>query len=106
MDSKVAIAVAFIALVGTIAVAVFGYFATRRQADAHMVQIAVSILASEPAPHIKPAREWAIALIDEYSDVDLTEAQKATLLNYRLEIAGIASGVGRASSGTVTLDPP
>ena len=53
-----------------------------RQIDAQFIQIAVGILQSEIKENNeqdKKLRQWAIRIIDKYSDVDLEEKEKEAL---------------------------
>ncbi len=60
------------------------YLNTNRQMDVKMVEIAVGILSREPTDAIAPAREWAVDVINHYSDaVRLTPAARSALIQNR-----------------------
>lgn len=79
------------AIIGGSAVALFGYLGTSREMDVKMVEIAVGILAREPTPPIRPAREWAVDIINEYSNVSLSPQARAALLENQIDAAGFAA---------------
>jgi hypothetical protein len=67
--------------------ALFGYAAADREASVKMIEVAVGILAAKPEGNIKPARKWAVDIINHYSDVKLPEDVKAALLDNPLPVA-------------------
>lgn len=54
------------------------------------VEIAVRVLEQKPVPETVAIREWAINVMDEYSDVKIDEKMKEALRNYPIfgEIVG------------------
>jgi hypothetical protein len=74
---------AMIGLFGGLAIALPTYWGNNRQMDVKMVEIAVGILSAEPKDNITPAREWAVEVIDHYSEVKLAADVKTSLIKFR-----------------------
>jgi hypothetical protein len=93
-----AVSAVIVALATGIVGAVLGYQSKNREMDVKMVEIAVGILSQEPKEGIAPAREWAVDVINGYSDVKVTPEARAALVKYR---AVLPSGgwSGSTSSG-------
>lgn len=72
------------AIIGGSVVALLNYMGTNRQMDVKMVEIAVGILAKEPTYPIQPAREWAVDVINQFSQIPLSEPARAALLEHQL----------------------
>jgi lysozyme len=72
-------------LISSIVIPVLGFtYASRdkeREVSKGFVEIATKILESKPTEENKPLREWAVALINNYSDVKLPEATKRALIS-------------------------
>jgi GH24 family phage-related lysozyme (muramidase) len=68
------------------------------------VQLAVSILKEEPNPNTENLRKWAIAVVNNYSDVDLSEEAQQELQKERIGVTDIASEFDSLSL-KVTTDP-
>src|SRR4051812_35568454 len=80
-----AIIVAGIALLGTMAQALYTYTARSRELDIELVKIGISILRADPKEtQTAGAREWAIRVIERYSRQDFTEKAKRELLENQL----------------------
>jgi hypothetical protein len=61
--------------------------ATERQMQGRFVEVAVTILQSSPTQDNEGIRSWALEIIDRYSGIPLTPAQKEDLRE-RVQIAG------------------
>lgn len=60
-----------------------GYWGQSRAMEVKMVEIAVGILRAEPEANIRPAREWAVDVISEYSEVPMSKAAREALLSHQ-----------------------
>jgi len=81
------------ALVGGLIVAGGNYLVTKREAEVKMIEIAVGILAAKPDESIKPARAWAVDVLDRYSrDVRLSDEVKRALLDHPLPVRPVGVG--------------
>jgi GH25 family lysozyme M1 (1,4-beta-N-acetylmuramidase) len=72
------------------------YYTSRdkeREVSKGFVEIATKILSDKPTDDNKPLREWAIALIDNYSSVTLSDEARKALLNKQPIFEG-SGGVG------------
>ncbi|MEG6507732.1 hypothetical protein V6C03_01995 [Methyloligella sp. 2.7D] len=83
---------ALIAAIVSAVVTVGGWFVTYwtqdRALQVKMVEIAVGILRAEPKENIRPAREWAVDVISEYSYVPLKPEVQRALLEHRVDVGG------------------
>lgn len=70
-----------IAIAVPIAAGVFGYCNTKAATAPVYVGMAVELLQSPPADATQPLRSWAIELLKEHSNVELTDEQQRALLN-------------------------
>lgn len=67
----------------------------KSQLSQKYIEIAVSILNSNPLPKTKPLRVWAIDTLNKYSAIKLTDVQKKVLIDKQPFSAGVSlSGVG------------
>ena len=95
-------------VVGGTVVVLGDYLVTKREADVKMIEIAVGILAAKPDQNIKPARAWAVDVLDHYStDVKLTDEVKAALLDNPLPVRTFRTlwGSGVFGEGTLGASP-
>jgi hypothetical protein len=73
------------------------------------VELAVSILRTEPKPETKLLREWAVGLLDDQAPVKLSLDAKKQMLEQPL-LGGVLSGNvtldGITASGTIHGSPP
>lgn len=76
-----AIAAASIPLVVAYIVQSYTAAVKERDRNAQYVEIAVGILSESPNDDNKPLREWAVSVINRYSDVPFTERQTQLLIN-------------------------
>ena len=81
MAAPAAIAALAAVIVGLLS-ALVNYWAASRTFDAKMVEIGVSILATDPGKtDVVPAREWAIGLVEDHSGRRFTDEDRAKLLH-------------------------
>ena len=74
--------VAGIALIGTLATGFYTYANRNRELDIRLVEIGIGILRADPKEtNLKAARGWAVKVIEDYSKVNFSEADRATLLD-------------------------
>jgi|ERR1044072_1599157 hypothetical protein len=79
------IIVAGIALLGTLATALYTYTARNRELDIELVKIGIGILRADPKEtQTASAREWAVRLIERHSGQAFSEKAKAELLENQL----------------------
>jgi hypothetical protein len=82
----------------------------RRIIEAKMIEVAVGVLAQEPENGTQPAREWAVDIIERYSDVPLNSAARRALIEHRaldsrtITLFGTGTGTGGAE-GQLTVEP-
>jgi hypothetical protein len=79
------------ALLGGIVGSVLTYWSANREMDVKMVEIALGILAKSPTDPVKPAREWAVDVINQYSAVKLSPQARDAFLENQIEIGGMPS---------------
>jgi hypothetical protein len=95
VERYVALVVAFIALAGTIAAALFqaqanryiadmNYRAAERSSDIKMIEIAVGILRSPVSDDLAQIRPWAMDIIDAGSARKFTKEERSALLKKAL----------------------
>lgn len=81
-----------------------------RQTDVQFVNMAIAILAEEVTdqPKQTPLREWAIAIINEHSNVEISGQARAVLLEeaWALEWQATRRKVERAVSEWRAAKPP
>jgi hypothetical protein len=69
-----------------LALAVIGHFYTEatkaKERETHFVDLAVNILSQKPTSETKSTREWAIRVIDRYSEVKFTTEEKTALAEH------------------------
>jgi hypothetical protein len=83
------ISAAGLALIGSIASGFYAFKNRNRELDIKLVEIGIGILRADPKEtQVKAARGWAVQVIENYSHVKFSEADKATLLNKPLAYRG------------------
>ena len=66
------------------------------------VELAVSVLRSDPTPESRALREWAVGLLDNQAPVKLSESAQKQLLEHAIPISGILSGNINLDDATVS----
>jgi hypothetical protein len=69
------------ALGGALIGSLYQHASRERELDIKMVEIAVNILRAKPEPSVQPVREWAVAVMDKYSGLKLSDDARRVLLN-------------------------
>jgi lysozyme len=79
------IALGLAGIISSVLIPLIGFYYTSRDKEREVskgfVEIATKILSDKPTDDNKPLREWAIALIDNYSAVRLPDDARSALLN-------------------------
>jgi hypothetical protein len=86
------IAVALVALGGTVITALYTYTSRNRKLDIALVKIGISILRADPREsQTQGAREWAIEVIEINSRLKFSAAARAELLQNKLGLPRTAA---------------
>ena len=64
-----------------------------KEIDLKYVQLAVGILQSEPTKDSQYLRNWAVDIVNIYSEIDLNEGTKNELLQKRLIVVPVSDGM-------------
>lgn len=97
------IAVAGIALIGSVVSAFYTYANRNRELDIKLVEIGIGILRADPTgTNLTPARAWAIQIIEENSKVKFDKADRESLLQKPL-LFRPAAGTGAATPRRQTI---
>jgi hypothetical protein len=92
-QAEVALWVAALALVSTLATANFTYTNRNRELDIELVKLGVAILRVDPKEtQTQGAREWALDVIQKFSGVPFTPDARKELLELISTIAAAANG--------------
>jgi hypothetical protein len=71
-----------LALIGSLASGFYTYTNRNRELDIRLVEIGINILRADPKQtDLKAARGWAVQVIEDYSKVKFSEADRAALLD-------------------------
>jgi hypothetical protein len=71
-----------LALVGSLASGFYTYANRNRELDIRLVEIGIGILRADPKEtDLKAARGWAVQVIEDYSKVKFSDADRAALLD-------------------------
>jgi hypothetical protein len=97
-DLKIALVGAAGGIIGGGMVAFVDYVVREREIDVKMVEIAVGLIRQPPTDNVQPAREWAIEVIDHYSDVKLSAQARATLLKCQLDLSDKFGRIGTSAT--------
>jgi hypothetical protein len=62
-----------------------------------MIEIAVGLIRQPPSDEVQPAREWAVNVIEYYSDVKLSQKARAALLKCPLDLSDKFGRIGAAA---------
>ena len=75
------------AVAGGLIVPVGDHIVNELQIDVKMIEIAVGLIRQPPLDQVQPAREWAVKVIEHYSEVKLSPQARAALLNCGLDLS-------------------
>ena len=95
------IALGIAGVISSVLIPLIGLYYTSRDKEREVskgfVEIATKILSDKPTDENKPLREWAIALIDNYSAVRLSDDARNALLNKQpiFEAPGVIGGISK-----------
>jgi hypothetical protein len=100
------IAVAGIALIGSVVSAFYTYANRNRELDIKLVEIGIGILRADPTgANLTPARAWAIQVIEDNSKVKFSNDDRQSLLQKPL-LFRPAAGPSPASSRQTIISVP
>ena len=91
---KIALVSAVGGIVGGGLVAFFDYVVREREIDVKMIEIAVGLMRQPPTDMVQPAREWAVDVIQHYSEVKLSAQARAALLKCQLDLSDKFGRIG------------
>ena len=101
------VAIAISSVFSAVAIPVVGYWFSsalkNREIEGKFVELAVQILKAEPTDSQRNLREWAIAVINNYSGVPLSHEVSSDLIN---KIVIPSSPLDRRTASTVTTLKP
>jgi hypothetical protein len=71
-----------LALIGSVASGFYTYANRNRELDIRLVEIGINILRADPKQtDLKAARAWAVQVIEDYSKIKFSDADRAALLD-------------------------
>ena len=81
----VTLSAAGVALLGTLANAIYTYTARSRELDIRLIEIGIAILRTDPKEEqTNGAREWAVDIIEQYSGRKFKQEARDQLLQHQL----------------------